>query len=107
MDWNSKALKLSLAFGCALVLICAVGASPTPRGTFIQRDEILDQNGRYRAQWKYYPEEKLVEFEISSETKGFVGFGISPVGGMTGADIVIGGVYPNGTTYFNVNNYEA
>uniref|UniRef100_A0A8C2H7N4 Monooxygenase, DBH-like 1, like n=1 Tax=Cyprinus carpio TaxID=7962 RepID=A0A8C2H7N4_CYPCA len=35
-------------------------------------------------------------FELTVNTSGWVGFGFSPKGGMTGADIVIGGVGPEG-----------
>jgi len=85
-----------------LVMACLASASPTLRADVIERDEVLDPNGRFRVHWKYYPLEKALEFEVTAETTGFVGFGLSPVGGMAGADIVIGGIHPNGTTYFSV-----
>lgn len=43
-----------------------------------------------------------ITFDLTVQTTGFVGFGISKNGGMGGADIVIGGVFPNGTAYFSV-----
>jgi hypothetical protein len=45
-----------------------------------------------------------IEFELSAETKGYVGFGLSPTGGMNGSDMIIAGVYKNGTGYFSVRN---
>ena len=76
-----------------------------PELAVIERDELLEPNGTYRVQWKYFPDNSTVEFEISAETTGFVGFGLSPIGGMVGADIVIGGVLPSGTVYFSVRLY--
>ena len=37
------------------------------------------------------------------EALGYVGFGISPNGGMTGADVVIGWVNDDGTAVFHVS----
>ena len=36
------------------------------------------------------------------EALGYVGFGLSPNGGMTGADVVIGWVLEDGTPVFHV-----
>jgi len=43
-------------------------------------------------------------FELSVNTIGYVGFGISPKGGMRGADIFVAGVHANGTVYSSVIN---
>jgi dimethyladenosine transferase 1 len=65
-----------------------------------KQKEVLDADGKFIVEWVVDFEEKKVVFEVSAETTGFVGFGVSEGGGMTGADIVIGGIYPNGTSYF-------
>lgn len=39
-------------------------------------------------------------FHVTAETTGYVGFGLSSNGKMTGADIVIGGVDSKGRSYF-------
>jgi hypothetical protein len=62
--------------------------------------EELDPLGRYQVSWEVNLETELVTFNVVAQTTGFVGFGISNSGGMAGADIVIGGVWPNGTAYF-------
>ncbi len=67
-----------------------------------KRQEYLDSNGKYLVEWEAYTDTQTIIFDLTVETTGYVGFGISPVGGMTGADIIIGGVHPNGTEYFSV-----
>ncbi|XP_021958625.1 DBH-like monooxygenase protein 2 homolog [Folsomia candida] len=60
-------------------------------------EETLDGEGKYVLRWDVV--EDRIEFEVVAGTLGFVGFGISPSGRMTGADIFIAGVRPDGSTY--------
>ncbi|XP_047468421.1 uncharacterized protein LOC125024667 [Penaeus chinensis] len=55
---------------------------------------VLDQRGDYVMLWT--PQEKNVIFEVQVATKGYVGLGFSPNGGMTGSDIVLGWVTDDG-----------
>lgn len=72
-------------------------------GEFTQeREEILDSEGKFRVHWSIDYENEIVMFNLTCETTGFVGFGISSNGGMAGADIVIGGVNSDGRFYFTV-----
>jgi len=64
-----------------------------------KRTEQLDDLGKVILSWELNAEETEITFELWAETTGYVGFGISPQGGMAGADIFIAGVYSNGTTY--------
>lgn len=68
---------------------------------------VLDGNGKYNLYWKP-PEDKKANSEIifqaEVEAKGFIGFGLSPNGGMTGSDIVTGWV-KDGEVYFQVRNF--
>lgn len=66
------------------------------------RTEILAADGSYVLHWSIDYVAKVVRFNATVATRGYVGFGISPSGGMTGADIVIGGIFENGTAYFSV-----
>lgn len=66
-------------------------------------EEYLDTEEKYFLKWRIESEEETIYFEITAQTTGFVGFGISPNGGMTGADILIAGVKPDGTQYFSVS----
>lgn len=67
------------------------------------RDVILDSkslNGQYRLFWKIVGDEIIFEAHVA--TLGWLGLGFSPTGGMTGSDIVVGGV-KNGQPYIYVN----
>lgn len=65
------------------------------------RAETLDYNGRYQLEWLVEFEEKRITFNVTAQTKGYVGFGISKNGTMQEkADVVIGGVTSSGKTYF-------
>ncbi|XP_078510070.1 putative DBH-like monooxygenase protein 2 [Lissotriton helveticus] len=62
----------------------------------------LDPEGRVVLRWDFNKTTEEITFDLQVKTTGWIGFGLSPGGGMTGADIVIGGVSPapNQTTYF-------
>ncbi len=60
----------------------------------------LDPQGKYRLEWLADWETKRVTFNVTVETKGWVGFGLARKGRMPGADLIIGGVNPDGSTYF-------
>ena len=57
---------------------------------------------RYTLYWNYNPTLRNISFAVRVQTTGWVGFGISPNGGMVGSDVIIGGVQ-NGRSYFNVS----
>jgi len=68
----------------------------------VKRIEQLDDAGKVTMSWEVDEVERSITFEIEAETTGYVGFGISPQGSMTGADIFIAGVANNGTPYSSV-----
>ncbi|XP_044866279.1 DBH-like monooxygenase protein 2 [Mauremys mutica] len=45
--------------------------------------------------------EEMMTFELRVHTTGWVAFGFSPHGELPGSDIVVGGVFPNGSIYFS------
>lgn len=59
---------------------------------FVQwtHSEILDNKGFIILRWQ--PRHQEISFRIEAKTKGYVGIGFSPNGGMEGADILIGWV---------------
>ncbi|CAL8128851.1 unnamed protein product [Orchesella dallaii] len=63
--------------------------------------QTLDPRGKYILEWEVNWSEKRVIFNVTVETNGYVGFGLSKKGQMSGADIVIGGVDPSGRVYFS------
>lgn len=62
----------------------------------------LDAHEKYLLEWKLDSIAEIVYFNVTAETNGFVGFGLSPNGGMSGADILIAGLTPEGITYSGV-----
>ncbi|CAD5112484.1 DgyrCDS1700 [Dimorphilus gyrociliatus] len=58
---------------------------------------ILKAPDIYKVFWKY--NETHITFEVQVKTKGWIGFGISPNGGMRGSDIVIGWVKDGKTSF--------
>src|SRR5688572_25165014 len=62
----------------------------------------LDLSEGFHLEWEVDSSHERVTFLVVGETLGYVGFGISPNGGMDGADMVIGGVLPNGFAYISV-----
>jgi hypothetical protein len=66
------------------------------------REIVINEN--YTVIWQANFDEKCIQFNVTAKTTGFVGFGLSPAGGMEGADIFIGGVLDNGTSYAGVNS---
>jgi hypothetical protein len=62
----------------------------------------LDHKHKYHLKWKTDDKTETISFLVEVQTKGWVGFGISPNGGMKNSDIVIGWVTDQGLTYFHV-----
>ncbi|XP_066271541.1 DBH-like monooxygenase protein 1 homolog [Branchiostoma lanceolatum] len=52
--------------------------------------EVLDENGDFVLSWTF--DDEQIEFEARVKTRGWLGLGLSPNGGMPGSDIVIGWV---------------
>ncbi|CAL8068076.1 unnamed protein product [Orchesella dallaii] len=61
----------------------------------------LDPIGRYLLEWEVNFSEQKITFNVTVQTKGYVGFGLSRSGKMSGADIIIGGVDQKGRPYFS------
>lgn len=65
----------------------------------------LDPAGKYELEWLVNWEEKRIIFNVTVQTTGYVGFGLSSSSGnskMRGADIVIGGISAStGKPYFS------
>uniref|UniRef100_A0A674APS7 Monooxygenase, DBH-like 1, like n=1 Tax=Salmo trutta TaxID=8032 RepID=A0A674APS7_SALTR len=74
-------------------------------GTGAQQDTLmpfmaqLDPENNVNLKWGFSDVQDTITFQLTVKTTGWVGFGLSPNGGMAGADIVIGGVGQDGN-YF-------
>jgi hypothetical protein len=99
--WGKVPVVLFLVWN--VVLISNVSVIPTLRATKSIL-ETLELSPNYMITWMIEEGSDRIEFELSAETKGYVGFGLSPTGGMNGSDMIIAGVYKNGTGYFSVRN---
>lgn len=83
-----------------LVIACTNCLSDT-----LKRSLILDNYGRYSAEWEVDFDTEIITFSVDVETTGYVGLGISMNPSMAGADIVIGGIR-NGEPYFDVMRFS-
>ena len=67
------------------------------------RTTLLDSGDDfYELYWRFDRQLKNITFAVRVNTTGWVGFGLSPNGGMTNSDVVIGWVN-NNRGYLNVS----
>lgn len=66
---------------------------------------VLDPLRNYHLSWRINDAEQHITFQVDVKTKGWIGFGLSPNGGMAGSDIVIGWV-KDGKTFFTVSEFS-
>ena len=64
----------------------------------------LDDDGRYKMFYSYDVDDKTIRIAVQVQTTGWIGFGFSPNGGMTGSDVVIGWVDKFGYAFLQVNS---
>ncbi|XP_035692071.1 DBH-like monooxygenase protein 1 isoform X3 [Branchiostoma floridae] len=76
-----------LTVAVVVALLCGDSASAA---TDLIHHEVLDENGDFLLFWTY--DGAQIELEARVRTRGWVGLGLSPNGGMPGSDIVIGWV---------------
>ncbi|XP_069462783.1 DBH-like monooxygenase protein 1 [Ambystoma mexicanum] len=76
----------------ALLLRASRGLAPLGHGA------TLDAQGRFQVRWGREPGGRIA-FLLEVQTLGYVGFGLSPNGGMASSDMVIGGVKEDGQPY--------
>ena len=61
----------------------------------------LLENEIFYVFWKY--NDTTITFEVHAKTLGWVGFGLTPSGGMTGSDVTITWI-KDGQTFFSVSS---
>lgn len=61
-----------------------------------------DDTGTYTLHWQFDLKAETIAFAVNVSTTGWVGFGLSPNGGMVNSDIVIGWVKDD-QVYFSVS----
>lgn len=62
----------------------------------------LDPLDKYHLKWFSDDSKQQITFRIVVQTRGWVGFGLSTNGGMSGSDLVIGWIDETGLTHFHV-----
>ena len=80
------------------VIYTALGAFPSPSRGFSRSEDLVTD--KYRFLWNI--EDDNITVEVQVQTKGWVGFGLSPNGDMKGSDVVIGWVQ-DGKHVFHVS----
>lgn len=72
--------------------------------------QVLGPKASFVVEWSVNWKERSILFQVSAETKGWVGFGLSKDGRMAYSDAIVGGVDSySGKPYFNVSfkNYRS
>jgi hypothetical protein len=62
----------------------------------------LDSEKKVILGWEVESVGGNIIFELEAETEGWLALGFSPHGTMSGSDLFIAGVFPNGTFYHSV-----
>lgn len=63
---------------------------------------ILDSENHYQVKWHFDLSLESITFNVCVRTKGWIGFGFSPNGGMTGSDLIITWVDAYGRAHLQV-----
>ncbi|XP_035698652.1 DBH-like monooxygenase protein 1 homolog [Branchiostoma floridae] len=82
--------KLPPLYNIIIIIIINVSTIVTAAEDVTRHHEYLDEDEKFVLLWSY--DEDEIEFETQVQTRGWLGLGLSPNGGMPGSDIVIGWV---------------
>ncbi|XP_025932744.1 putative DBH-like monooxygenase protein 2 [Apteryx rowi] len=81
-----------------LFIPCLCSGQPAP--PLLRFSSFLGPSNMVYLRWDL-DEQEMMTFELQVHTTGWVAFGFSPHGELPGSDIVIGGIFPNGSIYFS------
>ena len=95
----SKAIRFTLGF------CLAIGGIFLPSVSGWEREAILDPAGKVHLAWTPHLDTKVIEFEYTVQTLGWVGLGFSPNGGMLNSDAITAWI-KDGKVYFTVSSLE-
>lgn len=95
-QWTSSTSTMETRLVQVLSVLCLVQYG---KGARWSHSAML--NPDYRLLWSLGPGKQDITFELQVRTLGYIGFGFSKDGRMTGADMVIGWV-DKGQVYFQV-----
>ncbi|XP_012948539.2 putative DBH-like monooxygenase protein 2 isoform X1 [Anas acuta] len=86
--------------GMFFLLFLTWFCSGQPAPPLLRFSVYLDPLNMVYLRWDH-DEQEMMTFELQVHTTGWVAFGFSPHGELPGSDIVIGGVFSNGSIYFS------
>lgn len=98
MKTFSNVLILCVFVSASLSILLTTSAQQTPT-------DIPTATNNYNLSYSIDTQTLSVTFEITGRTTGYIAFGFTNISGMVQADIFMGGVYQNGTSYFGVRTY--
>ncbi|XP_038621348.1 putative DBH-like monooxygenase protein 2 [Tachyglossus aculeatus] len=67
----------------------------------LRYSRFLDPSNIMYLRWDFDPDAEVITFDLQVRTAGWVGLGITTYYTNVGADLVVGGVLPNGSIYFS------
>ena len=90
---------------CALYALLSLAvAAHDLSAAYPFRTTLLDRGeDSYELFWRFDRDLKNITFAVRVNTTGWVGFGLSPNGGMVNSDVVIGWVDASGQGYLHVS----
>ncbi|CAG0897729.1 unnamed protein product [Darwinula stevensoni] len=95
---NMAEFILAVRFTVGFCLV--IGGISLPHVSGWEREAILDPLGKVQLAWTPHLETKVIEFEYTVQTLGWVGLGFSPTGGMLNSDVITAWV-KDGQVFFS------
>ncbi|XP_077202561.1 putative DBH-like monooxygenase protein 2 [Paroedura picta] len=86
----------SLLFLLSTLCLCSSHSLSRP----LRFSAYLDPMQQFHLQWDHDSKE-MITFELQVQSTGWVAFGFTTHGQLPGGDVVIGGVFPDGSMYFS------
>ena len=98
-----KIMKKLVLFSALLCLgYCAhIDLDAYPFSSVLKADS--EGSPLYTLYWNFSTSEQTITFAVKARTDGWVGFGVSPNGGMINSDVVIGWVNDEGQAFLHVS----
>ena len=103
-DFPLRTIAMMRSLLCLLALLPLVLGNLSTRYPF--STTLYDRDGdTYVLHWNFSTADRTIAFAVNVSTTGWVGFGLSPNGGMVNSDVVMGWVR-SGRTYFHVSSFS-
>ena len=100
----NRAVALVLFSAVLSLGSCQINLDAYPFSAVLRSDPI-NGDPLYTLHWNFSVAEETITFAVNVATNGWVGFGISPNGGMVNSDVVVGWVNDDGEAFFHVSRH--